>query len=209
MPNWCHNSMEIVGPVDEITRFKQVCLAVHGDETVLDFDAIKPMPGIFEDDPGQIFVPDPVTPENRKRVEKQKAFEAQALEATGFAHAHEWACEHWGANRRPWGFEVIRDEPNSYECYFVTAEIPPVGILKKLGEMFPTLEFSLRGFDLGNDWGFRGRIRDGKLELREAPLIWESVDPKTGEKTASAPMQEVGSLENLSFEVAPVEFTVT
>jgi hypothetical protein len=42
--------------------------------------------------------------------------------------------------------------------------------------MFPTLDFSLSGYDLLNDWGFRGTIRDGKLELLDARLIWETID---------------------------------
>src|SRR6516162_167969 len=126
MPNWCHNSMTITGSVDEIARFKQTCLLAHKDGPTLDFEAIKPVPGIFDDDPGEI--PDPDAPKNRERVETQKAFEARALEATGSAHARDWVCEHWGTDRHPWGFEVIRDEPNSYECNFVTAWPPPVGI---------------------------------------------------------------------------------
>src|SRR5215470_813019 len=31
--------------------------------------------------------------------------------------AFDWACEHWGTDRRPWDFDVIREEPNSYECH--------------------------------------------------------------------------------------------
>ena len=143
MPNWCHNSMTITGSVDEIVRFKQTCLLAHKDGPTLDFEAIKPMPGIFYDDPGQILFPDPDAPKNREQVETQKAFEAQALEATGAAHAYDWACAHWGTPGIASFFHAWRDEPGRYECDFDTRWTPPLFIWEKLGEMFPALDFSV------------------------------------------------------------------
>jgi len=201
MPNNCYNFMEITGPNDEIARFKRTCVVFAAEQAHLDFGAIVPMPGIFYDDPGE--TPDPDALKNRERVETQKAFEARALEATGSAHARDWVCEHWGTDRWPSDFEVIRDEPNSYECKFVTAWTPPVGIWRKLGEMFPTLDFSLSGYDLLDSWGFRGAIRDGKLELLEVPVIFETVDPKTG-KTVSGTCDEVFAVkgEQVTFHLS-------
>jgi hypothetical protein len=77
MPNWCHNSMEIAGPVDEITRFKQACLRVvyTGEPAQLDFSAIKPMPNIFDGDPA---------------------------EANDWGWARfDWVCKHWGTFATP------------------------------------------------------------------------------------------------------------
>ena len=201
MPNFCDNFMEITGPNDEIARFKRTCVVFAAEQAHLDFGAIVPMPGIFYDDPGE--TPDPDALKNRERVETQKAFEARALEATGSAHARDWVCEHWGTDRWPSDFEVIRDEPNSYECKFVTAWTPPVGIWRELGEMFPTLDFSLSGYDLLDSWGFRGAIRDGKLELLEVPVIFETVDPKTG-KTVSGTCDEVFAVkgEQVTFHLS-------
>ena len=201
MPNFCDNFMEITGPNDEIARFKRTCVVFAAEQAHLDFGAIVPIPGIFADDPGE--TPDPDALKNRERVETQKAFEARALEATGSAHARDWVCEHWGTDRWPSDFEVIRDEPNSYECKFVTAWTPPVGIWRKLGEMFPTLDFSLSGYDLLDSWGFRGAIRDGKLELLEVPVIFETVDPKTG-KTVSGTCDEVFAVkgEQVTFHLS-------
>jgi len=97
---------------------------------------------------------------------------------------------------------VCCDEPGRYECHFDTRWSPPVGIWEKLGEMFPALDFSLSGYDFLEGWGFRGTIRDGKLELLEVPLIW--VNPKTG-KTASGTMEEADAVlgKDLSFALAP------
>ena len=195
MPNWCHNSMTITGSVDEIVRFKQTCLLAHKDGPTLDFEAIKPMPGIFYDDPGQILFPDPDAPKNREQVETQKAFEAQALEATGSAHAYDWACAHWGTPGIPSFFHAWRDEPGRYECDFDTRWTPPLYIWEKLGEMFPALDFSVSAYEPLADFALRGTIKDGKLEfeLLDEPVIWKTVDPKTGE-TVSGTLEEIGAV---------------
>ena len=208
MPNWCHNSMTITGSVDEIARFKQTCLrrVAHEDGPALDFEAIKPMPGIFYDDPGQILFPDPDAPKYREQVERQKAFEAQALEATGSAHAGDWACEHWGTRGNAYFFHVCCDEPGRYKCHFDTRWTPPLYIWEKLGEMFPALDFSVSGYEPLTDFALRGTIKDGKpeFELLDEPVIWKTVDPKTGE-TVSGTLEEIGAVlgEDPSFAVAP------
>ena len=192
MPNWCHNSMTITGSVDEIVRFKQTCLLAHKDGPTLDFEAIKPMPGIFYDDPGQILFPDPDAPKNREQVETQKAFEAQALEATGSAHAGDWACEHWGTRGNAYFFHVCCDEPGRYKCHFDTRWTPPLYIWEKLGEMFPALDFSVSGYEPLLDFALRGTIKDGKLEyeLMDQPGIWKAVDSETG-KIFSGTLKEI------------------
>jgi len=194
MPNWCHNSMTITGSVDEIVRFKQTCLLAHKDGPTLDFEAIKPMPGIFYDDPGQILFPDPDAPKYREQVERQKAFEAQALEATGSAHAYDWACAHWGTPGIPSFFHAWRDEPGRYECDFDTRWTPPLYIWEKLGEMFPALDFSVSAYEPLADFALRGTIKDGKLELLDEPVIWKTITgAKTGE-TVSGTLEEIGAV---------------
>ena len=205
MPNWCHNSMTITGSVDEIARFKQTCLLAHKDGPTLDFEAIKPMPGIFYDDPGQILFPDPDAPKNREQVETQKAFEAQALEATGAAHAYDWACAHWGTPGIASFFHAWRDEPGRYECDFDTRWTPPLYIWEKLGEMFPALDFSVSAYEPLADFALRGTIKDGKLELLDEPVIWKTITgAKTGE-TVSGTLEEIGAVlgEDPCFAVAP------
>ena len=194
MPNWCHNSMTITGSVDEIVRFKQTCLLAHKDGPTLDFEAIKPMPGIFYDDPGQILFPDPDAPKNREQVETQKAFEAQALEATGSAHAGDWACEHWGTRGNAYFFHVCCDEPGRYKCHFDTRWTPPLYIWEKLGEMFPALDFFVSAYEPLADFALRGTIKDGKLELLDEPVIWKTITgAKTGE-TVSGTLEEIGAV---------------
>jgi|SRR5215467_6905037 len=70
---------------------------------------------------------------------------------------------------------VFRDEPSCFDCRFDTSYVP-IEILEDLGKRFPALDFSLCGHDLLADIAYRGSIKDGKLALREAPLIFETAE---------------------------------
>jgi hypothetical protein len=104
-----------------------------------------------------------------------------------------WACANWGTKWNVHCFSLIKDEATRLECIFDTAWSPPEPVWKKMGEMFPTLDFELGGSNPTSDYGFEGGIRNGQLELREIPLIWEMVDPKTGE-TVSGSLDELDRL---------------
>jgi hypothetical protein len=77
-----------------------------------------------------------------------------------------------------------QEEASCLECSFDTAWSPPVTVWKTMGEMFPTIEFELEACEPINDEAFRGTIRDGRLELHDEPLVWTTIDPKTGEEVS-------------------------
>jgi hypothetical protein len=85
------------------------------------------------------------------------------------------------------------DAPGCYEFAFLTIYSPPVAVWEKMAEMFPALEFSLRGSGDQLEFAFEGTIRGGKLELWEVPVIWTITDPKTGE-TISGPRPQIDPL---------------
>ena len=87
----------------------------------------------------------------------------------------------WTAYDPPPSQYFKRDETNCLELCFDTARSPPVPIWKKMGEMFPAIEFELEGCGPINSEAFRGTIRNGRLELHEEPLTWTTIDPKTDE----------------------------
>lgn len=114
-----------------------------------------------------------------------KAQQAIALhEQTGFLNWYDWQIANWGTK---WGACITTDDANTFECSFGTAWNPPVPVWKKLGEMFPTLTFELSGEEPNMDFAFRGTIHDGRLELRDVPIVWSAIDPKTGETISGSP----------------------
>jgi hypothetical protein len=133
--------MEIAGPVDEIARFKHTCIRVAdtGEPEQLDFNVINPVPEAVEGSDSAV--------------------------KDGVRILHSWLCSNWGTDRSAANFHVSRDEPGHYECHFDTAWAPPIPIWQHLGDLFPTLDFSLNGVEEFMDFEFRGAIRDGKLEL--------------------------------------------
>jgi hypothetical protein len=119
----------------------------------LDFDAINPMP--------------------------LRAILNDGIKApTGCDNLWDWAWSTKSAVQ----FAVNRDEPDCFECCFDTANGAPVLVWNKLAELFPTLTFELSGNEPLNDWAFHGWIQNGEVLVQNVPLIWETVDPKTGER---------------------------
>jgi hypothetical protein len=104
-----------------------------------------------------------------------------------------WAIEHWGTKGNASDFRVTVDAPGCYEFRFDTVWSPPVPVWEKMAKMFPALEFSLSGVGEQSEWAFEGTIQDGKLELWDAPVIWTTIDPKTGE-TISGPRAQIEPL---------------
>ena len=89
-------------------------------------------------------------------------------------------------------FRVYGDEPGRYEFDFDTPWVSPLFAWEKLGEMFPALDFSVKGREPLADFALRGTIKDGELEyeLMDQPGIWEAVDSETG-KIFSGTLKEI------------------
>jgi hypothetical protein len=142
MPNDCHNSMKITGPISEITRFKQTCIRTvyENEQAQVDFNAIDPMPDFSDSD---------ALPYNDPRHKM----------------GYDWRIEHWGTKWNAYHFCVTVDAPGCYEFHFLTAYSPPVPVWEKMAKMFPALEFFLSGSEPMLEFTFEGTIQGGKLEL--------------------------------------------
>jgi hypothetical protein len=142
MPNWVHNYMKIAGAAEEIERFKKTCITGEGEDG-LDFNAIIPMPAEVEGN--------------------------HAKGENGMPVWYEWTCANWGTKWNAIRFCLEKDEATCFECSFDTAWAPPVPVWKKMGEMFPTLDFELGGSEPINDTGFGGGIRSCMKSPRSGP----------------------------------------
>jgi hypothetical protein len=167
MPNWCHNYMKVTGAVEELARFKQACMRVvfEGEPAQLDFNALIPMPETVKKQLDCVGI-DGFLPGGAP-----KDFRSPRLV---------WAIENWETRLNACHFEVIADKPDCCEMAFNTAWAPPEPVYQKIAEMFPDLEIYLEGDEPLHDFAYRGTIKNGKLELREVPVVWSTVDPETG-----------------------------
>jgi hypothetical protein len=128
MPNWCTNTLRVIGPDAEVLKFKEQA-AGHspwgqaGEPNLLNFHSLVPIP-----------------PE---------------IIAAGYESAgYDWERTNWGCK---WGAceATLTDEWAGTLIYsFETAWSPPVTFLEKLAPQWPTLTFLLDYEEMS--MGFKG-----------------------------------------------------
>lgn len=160
MPNWCENDLYVRGAEDDLARFKETMRGrnSHGEETLLNEEAIIPYPEHFRklDEVARQYYES--HPDDRLNAPKD-----------GFNQGgYEWCIQNWGTK---WGFcnvELVSEGGDELQYTFNTAWSPPTPLIKKLGEIFPTLEFELRYFE--GLMGFNGILRmvGGQVEEDES-----------------------------------------
>lgn len=188
MPNWVENDLRISGPRDELKRFKEVAKGSYlGEEEELCADKFIPYPTEFKKQDELSRKQADKREELKKKLVKEGLSEDKAREEAfkKFPHikdgynegGYSWCIDNWGTK---WGFcdvelieENIGDKEDKYNELFYsfnTAWSPPNPLIKKMGVMFPKLNFDLRYFEQG--CGFNGMLRIEKGKV---------IDDKTGE----------------------------
>jgi hypothetical protein len=127
--------------------------------------------------------------DDRGRLKPEEVRGNAAQGESGKPVWYEWSEAHWGTK---WNacHSSCKDEDGSLVCFFDTAWAPPEPVWKKLGEIFPALDFEINGSSIESDIAFDGSIKAGQLEQRKVPLILTVTDPKTG-KTVTGTSAEV------------------
>ncbi len=157
MPNWCENDLYVRGTKEELAKFKEAVKGTNhqGEEVLITEEKIIPYPDKFKE-------------LDRVAAEYHKAHPAPEDyfkgPKDGFNQGgYEWCNENWGTK---WGFgnvELRSEEDQELEYGFETAWAPPEPLIKKLGEMFPQLEFELKYFEAGAGYSGVLRIVKGKV----------------------------------------------
>jgi len=171
MPNWCENDLTVTGPKEAVLRFKELAKGKkHGEDTVLSEENFIPYPEDFRilDEASPFLGEHKELPDDVRR-----RLEAKGLDVTRDGYnqgGYEWCIENWGTK---WGFcdpKLVGeydygDGKYCLQYSFDTAWSPPIPLVKKMGEMFPELEFDLRYFEGG--CGFNGilRIEGGEVVI--------------------------------------------
>lgn len=167
MPNWCENDLTIYGKNDDLKLFKERSAGVNG---ILDINNFIPYPIQFRN---QDRIRDSILndlmdeagiPEAEKSNPHERAKFWSLIPNDGFnSGGYEWCIENWGTK---WNFcepRLIEENDDQLFYAFDTAWSPPLPVIKKMGELFPALEFDLRYFEGG--MGFHGIfvIKDGEI----------------------------------------------
>lgn len=160
MPNWCLNQLKIEGNKNRVAEFFDFIKGDtpsedNGEILLFDFNKIFPMPLELN------VASPPNTAEDKNKA-------ASNLAKYGFETWYEWKKANWGTKWNVGSDDTeITNEPdiNNYSISFTTAWTPASGIVKKLGELFPDLEFTLHYFEPGA--GFAGCLTVSGEEIND------------------------------------------
>lgn len=173
MPNWCNNSLEVNGPAAELERLKKL---VQGEDTALDFNKVIPYPKDWATaDKAHHQVEKDRDAEAKKQgytsfydmPNKKRELVAKQLPDVpdGYNHGgYDWCHKNWGTK---WNVDAdIQGETKEGVIYFGfdSAWAPPEPVVKKLGTLFPKLNFLLK-------YSEPGMCFEGVLEIKKGKII--------------------------------------
>jgi len=145
MPNWCENDLVCQGKKDDLITLLHF---VKG-ETDFDFDRIISYPihlkkldnacEILSDLAQKGLIPSENVPESGYEIE-----------------GYSWCVEHWGVKWNASEIQIEEDREDRVTIHFNTPWAPPIPIFKKLGSLFPRIQFTLYYYERGQM--FHGRL---------------------------------------------------
>ena len=124
MPNWCMTVWTITGKKDDIDAI---------EEMKFDFEKILPMPAILKQTEGK----------NSQEIHDEN------IRQTGCQDWYDWCVANWGTK---WtagtagsgdGPTIDRDDDETLVSRMSTAWAPPIGIIRKLAEDYPSTRFRI------------------------------------------------------------------
>ena len=173
IPNWCENELVVKGEVKELVRFSNFAKT---QKSKIDENKFIPYPEHFKelDDVHREWLKkadryaDAITKTKRGWYCGDLLTETQRKSFTdlhgeqpkdGYNQGgYEWCCNNWGTK---WGLcnaeGFINKEKKRIFYNFDTAWSPPEPLVRKMAEMFPELEFTLKFWESG--MGFRGTTK--------------------------------------------------
>lgn len=191
MPNWCQNTLRIVGDKKDLEEFKKKATSIENEEEELARKLkkkdIEPLDANqFLPYPKKYRILDEVQRGERTLSEEKKlALELKGFDTdkSGFSQGgHKWCNRNWGTK---WGFcrvdvgkiTKIYNDLHKLEYSFDSAWGPPEPVVVAMGEEFPSLDFELRYLESG--MGFKGYliVSDGEVhEDVSEDIEWGNAD---------------------------------
>lgn len=143
MPNWCNNRLQVLGPKEDIARFKQ--------------QATGHSPWLTAEDMAN-------TPASEFNFHSLLQVPEEIVRSGKAAAGEEWQRAHWGTKWEGDNVELVDHWETQLIYGFDTAWSPPIELLQTIGPQWPTLTFLLDYEELG--MGFKGitKIQDTENE---------------------------------------------
>lgn len=177
MPNHVANDLRITGIRKELLKFKEFA---KDAECLLSANKFIPYPEKFEKMDKEAREYEKSRSEYQKKLEKEgmsqtaactKAYDKFPHKKDGYnSGGHAWCVKNWGTKWGMYEIQLLEEDYNEkyikgdYLYYtFHTAWSPPLPIIKKMSELFPTLEFDLRYFEQGQQFNGIFRLKNNKI----------------------------------------------
>ena len=166
MEKWCDNELRVSGKTEDVRKFEKHAKGkpwVDSKETTLiDFNKFVPYPDKYRD---MDIAAHKYENENPKDLSERP-------KGGFYSGGYDWCINNWGTKWNASQVELVNEMENKgkmeLEYRFSTAWSPPEPIVRKMGEMFPTLSFDLRYFE--GSMGFNGmlRVEQGNVVAQES-----------------------------------------
>lgn len=168
MPNWCNNTLEVRGKVEQLNEFIEKSKTKDGDFTM---EGLLPTPKELTE------TTSPVMWRGDESDEEGKlAFEAEAkrIEQTyGHADWYSWNLSNWGTKWDVSESTVAYAGDDNFIVSYDTAWTPNINWVERVSKMFPDLEFRLSFMETGCNFCGVAHCVNGELEIAEGDIILE------------------------------------
>jgi hypothetical protein len=157
MPNHCDSDLIVSG---DPKLLDEILAKFFNEEGELNCDAVIPYPDKFKR----------LDEAAKKWDDEKKGWEGRPKD--GFnSGGYEWCCNNWGTKWGTYDGSGVERKPRSFSVRFNSAWAPPTPVVNKLAEMYPTIKFSLDGYEQGAAYHYIGRWENG-VQTRDEELSY-------------------------------------
>lgn len=172
MPNYCTNELFIQGNKEQLKQLRNQLINVDdkGYEQIT-FENIFPTPQAL------VNLTSPTRAEGDETEEDFELRQQTNKELYGATDWYNWRVQNWGTK---WDscdtFYVTSKKDDELNVGFSTAWAPPIGVLQKIGELYPELEITCYYIEEGV--GFCGMFytNDGMSSDEEGEILYRDED---------------------------------
>ena len=170
MPNWCSNTLEVRGDIEQLKEFVEKSVVKEGiREPDFTMEGLLPTPKELTE------VTSPVIWRGDENdTEGKAAFEAdnkRRLETYGATDWYDWNVSNWGTKWDVGESHISYDDEDLFIVSYDTAWSPNITFVQKVSKMFPGLEFRLTYMEPGCNFCGVAHCVDGELEVEEGDIV--------------------------------------